>query len=71
MQDLIPALSELAPFTGFSFEPFAGRAGAFVARSLDDKQEAIAERLETGWQLWIVRTIDGETLWERFIPCAS
>jgi len=52
-----------------AWNKYAGEAGGFVAESRDGQFEVIAEPLKSGWQFWLVRISDGETIQEAL--CAS
>lgn len=60
----LPAIirNKLTSFTSPKWDKFSGEHGAYVATSLDGKLDAIAEPLNGGWQFWLVRTSDGETI---------
>ena len=71
-QPVLPAFSNgltAKDFNRPSWNKYAGEAGGFVAESRDGQFEAIAEPLQSGWQFWLVRTSDGETLQET--SCAA
>lgn len=54
-------------FIPSAWNQYAGEAGAFVAASRCGQFEAIAEPLrQNGWQFWLVRTVDGETIQEGY-----
>lgn len=47
-----------------TWSEYAGEAGGFIAESRDGQFEAIAEPRKNGWQFWLVRTCNGETIQE-------